>query len=275
MLYDRALFDNKAYVSDDEFRQVLSHFGLTEQQALTHYDTVLHLVSCAKGAEFAYNFGNEARYEPLEVAREKDELTLRAWSAHPNVHVIDNSVDFEDKIARGLRAVYAAIGRPAQQEVWHKYLIALPTLQTLEQTYHAASIDMMQTYLTRANPNVVRRVRQQKNGGDYLYFYTEKRTTDSGQWETEKPISEKEYIRYLMEGDTSLHTVHKTKYRFVYQGCRFEIDVYPFSNDRAIMRAALPQDAPALQAPPEITVLREVTDDPAYKNRQLAKNQRL
>lgn len=41
------------------------------------------------------------------------------------------------------------------------------------------------------------------------------------------------------------------------------------------MRAALPQDAPALQAPPEITVLREVTDDPAYKNRQLAKNQRL
>ena len=258
VLYDRALFDNKAYVSDDEFRQVLSHFGLTEQQALTHYDTVLHLVSCAKGAEFAYNFGNEARYEPLEVAREKDELTLRAWSAHPNVHVIDNSVDFEDKIARGLRAVYAAIGRPAQQEVWHKYLIALPTLQTLEQTYHAASIDMMQTYLTRANPNVVRRVRQQKNGGDYLYFYTEK-----------------EYIRYLMEGDTSLHTVHKTKYRFVYQGCRFEIDVYPFSNDRAIMRAALPQDAPALQAPPEITVLREVTDDPAYKNRQLAKNQRL
>ena len=166
VLYDRALFDNKAYVSDDEFRQVLSHFGLTEQQALTHYDTVLHLVSCAKGAEFAYNFGNEARYEPLEVAREKDELTLRAWSAHPNVHVIDNSVDFEDKIARGLRAVYEALGRPTQQEVWHKYLIALPTLQTLEQTYHAASIDMMQTYLTRANPNVVRRVRQQKNGGE-------------------------------------------------------------------------------------------------------------
>ena len=275
VLYDRALFDDKAYISDEEFRQVLARFGLTEQQALSHYDAVLHLVSCAKGAEFAYNFGNEARYEPLELAREKDDLTLRAWRAHPNLRVIDNSVDFEDKIARGLRAVYEALGRPTQQEVWHKYLIALPTLQTLEQTYHAASIDMMQTYLTRANPNIVRRVRQQKNGGDYLYFYTEKRTTGSGQWETEKPISEKEYIRYLMEGDTSLHTVHKTKYRFGYHGCRFEIDVYPFSQDRAIMRAALPEDAPALAAPPEITILREVTGDPAYKNRQLAKNQRL
>ena len=141
VLYDRALFDDKAYISDEEFRQVLARFGLTEQQALSHYDTVLHLVSCAKGAEFAYNFGNEARYEPLELAREKDDLTLRAWRAHPNLHVIDNSVDFEDKIARGLRAVYEALGRPTQQEVWHKYLIALPTLQTLEQTYHAASID--------------------------------------------------------------------------------------------------------------------------------------
>ena len=104
---------------------MLARFGLTEQQALSHYDTVLHLVSCAKGAEFAYNFGNEARYEPLELAREKDDLTLRAWRAHPNLHVIDNSVDFEDKIARGLRAVYEALGRPTQQEVWHKYLIAL------------------------------------------------------------------------------------------------------------------------------------------------------
>lgn len=275
ILYDRALFDDKAYISDEEFRQVLAHFGKTEEQVLAGYDAVLHLVSCAKGAEFAYNFGNEARYEPLEVAREKDDLTLRAWQAHPNLHVIDNSVDFEDKIARGLRAVYSAIGRPARQEQWHKYLIALPTLKTLEQTYHAASIDMMQTYLTRANPNIVRRIRQQRNGNEYLYFYTEKRITESGQWETEKPISEKEYIQYLMEGDTSLHTVHKTKYRFVHDGLRFEIDVYPFSQDRAIMRAALPQDAPTLLAPPELVVLREVTNDPAYKNRQLAKNQRL
>ena len=275
IIYDRALFDDKAYITDEQFRDILAYFGKTEQEVLAGYDAVLHLVSCAKGAEFAYNFGNEARYEPLETAREKDELTLRAWQAHPNLRVIDNSIDFEDKLRRGIRAIYDCLGMRAPQEVWHKYLIALPTLQTLEQTYHAASIDMMQTYLTRANPNIVRRVRQQKNGGDYLYFYTEKRTTGSGQWETEKPISEKEYIRYLMEGDTSLHTVHKTKYRFVYNGCRFEIDVYPFSQDRAIMRAALPENAPVLTAPPEITVLREVTGDPAYKNRQLAKNQRL
>ena len=31
VLYDRALFDDKAYISDEEFRQVLARFGLTEQ----------------------------------------------------------------------------------------------------------------------------------------------------------------------------------------------------------------------------------------------------
>ena len=275
VIYDRALFDDKAYITDEQFREILAYFGKTEQEVLAGYDAVLHLVSCAKGAEFAYNFGNEARYEPLETAREKDDLTLRAWKDHPNLKVIDNAVDFEDKLRRAIRAIYDCLGLTAPQEVWHKYLIAMPDVRALEKAYAASAIDMMQTYLTRANPNIVRRVRQQKNGGDYLYFYTEKRTTGSGQWETEKPISEKEYIRYLMEGDTSLHTVHKTKYRFVYNGCRFEIDVYPFSQDRAIMRAALPENAPVLTAPPEITVLREVTGDPAYKNRQLAKNQRL
>ena len=273
VIYDRALLDDKAYISDDEFREVLASFGKTEDEVISGYDAVLHLVSCAKGAEFAYNYGNEARYEPLDVAREKDDLTLRAWSAYPNLKIIDNSVDFEDKIARGLRAIYEAIGQPMPEEVWHKYLIEMPDVKSLTEKYHAAGIDMMQTYLSQTSPNIVRRIRQQKNGGEYLYFYTEKRVTDSGQWETEKPISSKEYIQYLMEGDVSLHAVHKVKYRFTYRDRRFEIDIYPFSAERAIMRAALPAPEEAVDAPQEIRILREVTNDPAYRNTQLARNQ--
>ena len=276
IVYDRALLDDKAYITDEEFAETLYRVGgKTEAEVLAGYDAVLYLVTCAKGAEFAYNLGNTARSESIEYAREIDDRTLNAWSAYQNLRIIDNSVNFEDKINRAIREIYRVIGEPEPMVKKRKYLIAMPDIELLKSRYRAVGIDMVQTYLAMTNPAIERRVRRQKNGEEELYFYTEKRTTDSGQWETEKPISEKEYIRYLMEGDTSLHTVHKTKYRFVYQGCRFEIDVYPFSNDRAIMRAALPQDAPALQAPPEITVLREVTDDPAYKNRQLAKNQRL
>lgn len=135
IIYDRALFDDKAYITDEQFREILAYFGKTEQEVLAGYDAVLHLVSCAKGAEFAYNFGNEARYEPLETAREKDDLTLRAWKDHPNLKVIDNAVDFEDKLRRGIRAIYDCLGLTAPQEVWHKYLIAMPDVLALEKTY--------------------------------------------------------------------------------------------------------------------------------------------
>ena len=274
VLYDRALLDDKAYVTDEEFRAVLASFGKTEEEVLAGYDAVLHLVSCAKGAEFAYHFGNEARYEPVEVAREMDDKTIRAWSGHPNLHIIDNSVDFEDKIARGLRAVYACLGEKAPELRWHKYLVAMPELKALEERYAAAGIDMMQTYLQQTSPQVVRRVRQQRNGAEYLYFYTEKRSTPEGEWETERPISAKEYVQYLMEGDMSLCAVHKTKYRFRYEGQRMELDVYPFSRERAILRAALEEGA-KLKTPPEIAVVREVTGQAEYKNRNLARTQAL
>ena len=122
VIYDRALLDDKAYITDDEFTDILTSFGKTEEQVLSGYDAVLHLVTCAKGAEFAYNYGNAARYESVEVAREKDDKTLRAWSRHPALHVIDNSVNFEDKINRGIAAIFSIIGQPAPAQSKRKYL---------------------------------------------------------------------------------------------------------------------------------------------------------
>ena len=273
IVYDRAVFDNKAYISDEEFRTVLAYFGKTEEQLLAGYDAVLHLVSCAKGAEFAYNYGNAARYESVERAREMDDNTIRAWSAHPSLHIIDNSVDFEDKINRAVAEIYRILGQEVPEVEKSKFLIAMPELETLCERYRAVPTEMMQTYLIAASPALERRVRQQKNGDKYLYFYTEKRLGEDGRrWVTEKPISEKEYVRALMEGDTALHSVRKTKYRFSHGGCRMEIDVYPFSEDKAVLfvYGGGHRDAPL---PEEIRILRDVTGDPDYKNRRLAATQ--
>ena len=152
VVYDRALFDDKAYISDEEFRTVLAHFGKTEEEVLAGYDTVLHLVSCAKGAEFAYNYGNAARYETVERAREIDDNTIRAWSAHPSLQIIDNSVDFEDKINRAIAAIYRVLGQEVPDTDKSKYLIAMPPVELLPEKYGAVPTEMMQTYLTATNP---------------------------------------------------------------------------------------------------------------------------
>lgn len=274
IIYDRALMDDKAYISNEEFAEVIARFdGRTEADVLANYDAVIHLVTCAKGAEFAYNLGNEARTESLEYAREMDDRTLRAWSGHPNLQIVDNSADFDEKMNRAMREIYRILGEPEPMVDKRKYLIAMPDVASLVPKYNAVALDMMQTYLYSANPDVERRIRQQRNGGDYLYFYTEKHTRpDGAKWVTEKPVSEKEYIQYLMEGDNHLHSVRKTKYRFIYEGCRYEIDVYPFSDDRAVLFQYGKVDA---DRPPELKVIREVTGDPAYKNRQLAQVQAL
>ena len=275
IIYDRAVLDDKAYISDEQFSRTLEHFGKTEQQLIAGYDAVLHMVTCAKGAEFAYNFGNAARYESVEEAREMDDRTLRAWSAHPNVHIIDNSTDFEDKISRALTVIYTLVGQSAPEDDKRKYLIAMPDVELLVQERRAAAVEMMQTYLVSAKADIVRRIRQQYTGADYLYFYTEKRTAEDGRhWVTERPISQKEYIAYLMESDLSMHAVRKTKYRFSYADRRMEIDVYPFSRDRAILFVYGKTDT-APRLPEELLLIREVSGDPEYKNSALARRQML
>ena len=101
---------------------------------------------------------------------------------------------------------------------------------------------------------------------------TEKRIAQDGtRWVTEKPVSEKEYVSYLMDSDLSLHAVRKLKYRFGYKNTRLEIDVYPFSRERAVLFVYGSREE--LQLPEELNIIKEVTGDPAYKNRQLAMSQ--
>lgn len=136
ILYDRALMDDKAYVSDEEFAQVIARFdGRTEERVLANYDMVLHLITCAKGAEFAYDLGNNARTESIEFAREMDDRTLRAWSAHPNLRIIDNDANFNNKIERALREIYRAVGEVEPMAQKRKYLIAMPDMAAFSHKY--------------------------------------------------------------------------------------------------------------------------------------------
>lgn len=276
IIYDRALMDDKAYITDEEFAATISKFGRTEAEVLANYDAVLHLVTCAKGAEFAYNFGNEARTESLEYAREMDDRTLRAWSSHRNLTVIDNSMDFEEKINRAVKEIYRIVGEPAPLTTVHKYLIKMPDLEALKRIYNPVSFEMMQTYLRQTNPQVERIVRQQSTGSEYLYFYTEKRNkSETERWETEKPISEKHYIKYLMECDTQLRPVVKTRYCISYKHQNFDIDIYPFSTTKALMEIKVPSPDAKIELPPELQLIMDVTNNKNYKNRQLAQSQDL
>lgn len=57
---DRGVMDNKAYMTEQEFSEILGGMGLTEVEVRDNYDAVFHLVTAAKGAEQFYTTANNA-----------------------------------------------------------------------------------------------------------------------------------------------------------------------------------------------------------------------
>lgn len=106
---DRGILDNRAYISDNAYRQVLEINGITHEQARARYDAVFHMQSAAVGAARHYNLSSNAtRRETAQEAAELDERIAYAWSDHPNFFTIEASDDFESKIDRLISRIEAA-----------------------------------------------------------------------------------------------------------------------------------------------------------------------
>ena len=56
----------------------------------------------------------------------------------------------------------------------------------------------------------------------------------------------------------------------MYKGQCFEIDIYPFWKDRAVMEIELENENQAADFPPEIEIIKEVTEDRRYTNSSMA-----
>lgn len=270
IFYDRGLLDNKAYMPQEMFDKVLRENGLTEVEARDEYDAVFHLVTAADGAEEAYTLANNnARTETPEQARALDRITRNAWIGHHHLRVIDNSTDFQDKIARLLNDVYSIIGLPIPMETKRRFLVKLPTQEELSKIANITKINIMQTYLDSDDPKLERRVRQSGNGDCFSYYYTEKRdVSGSTRAKSERKISQKEYLFLLMDGKKR---IRKDRYCFIYGSQYFKLDIYPDWVKEAILEIELTDEKQSVDIPDWVELIREVTDDPVYKNKNLAK----
>ena len=74
-----------------------------------------------------------------------------------------------------------------------------------------------------------------------------------------------------MDADTSLRQIRKTRYCLSYGSQYFEIDIYPFWSDKAVVEVELSNENEKVIMPEFIKVIKEVTDDRSYSNYELAK----
>lgn len=269
---DRGALDNKAYMSDLEFSQVLESLGCNEVELRDNYDAVFHLVTAAKGAEEFYTTANNtARTETVEQAAALDDKLIAAWTGHPHLRIIDNATNFQDKLKRLIAEIASFLGEPEPMEIERKFLIEYPDVAALEKLPNCQRVEIIQTYLT-APEGEESRVRQRGYNGSYVYFQTTKRAvTGLKRIEVERRLTQDEYLRLLMEADPNCRPIRKTRYCLTHENQYFEIDVYPFWNHQAIVEIELSSEDTPIRFPDFLKIIRDVTDDVTYKNASLAR----
>ena len=272
---DRAVMDNCAYMTGDDFTWILRQLGTGKVMLRDQYDAVFHLVTAAKGAlEFYTTANNTARTETPEQAAALDDKLIASWTGHPHFRIIDNSTGVEEKMFRLIKEITAFLGEPTPMEIERKYLIARPDLSVLDRKENCERVDIIQTYLKTDNPDEEVRIRQRGSSGNYIYFKTTKsRKGAEGvqRVEIEERLSQEEYLTLMVSADPAYRPIHKQRYCLSENGLYYEIDIYPEWTDRAIMEIELHSRDQEIVFPEGITVIREVTDDPSFSNHELAK----
>ena len=158
-------------------------------------------------------------------------------------------------------------------EIERKYLIRYPDINTLLAQKGVEQWEIVQIYLTVSGPGETRRIRQVVSGGEIKYYKTfKKHLTELTNEEDEGEIDQLEYIHLCQEQQPGCKPLGKTRYRIPYQGHILEFDIYPFWTDRAILEIELEDEDAGAAIPDYVHIIRDVSADPAYKNRSLAEN---
>lgn len=276
IIFDRGLLDGKAFIGEVEFERLAASFGLSEDVIRNSYDAVFHMMTAANGAEEYYNcINNSARSETPEQARENDLKILAAWTGNNHLRIIDNSTDFEGKKKRLLQEILAFLGIPEPLEIERKFLINYPDIKLLETLSLCKKIPITQIYISTPDEGNFR-IRKRGIGKDALYIKTIKRKiSDIKRIETETYITENEFFDYLRNKSSIIGTISKDRYCIVYKSFYYELDVYPFWNDVAILELELLSETQTYELPPFVKLIKEVSEDPEYRNFSLAQRYKI
>ena len=155
-------------------------------------------------------------------------------------------------------------------EIERKYLIRPVDEAFLRARPGCEVWEIDQTYLI-AVPGETRRVRRiVENGAERFRLTVKRRLSDLTSEEDERAIGRAEYESLLAEANPALRTIRKTRFRVPHEGQVAEFDRYPFWDDRMILEIELDSEAAAARVPEWVSVIRDVSADPRYKNVRLA-----
>ncbi len=185
------------------------------------------------------------------------ESNIAEWVGANHLRINETQADL-------LAEIKFYLGIPQKIEIERKFLIEHPNTDFLEAQKLCKGAEIAQCYISLPKPF---RVRKRGLDGDYIYIRTEKKKiSELVRTETERYITKEEYEKAIK----GRQVLYKTRYLYVYKNQYFEIDVFPFWQDKALLEIELKAENEPYELPPFIKVIKEVTENSYYKNKQIA-----
>jgi CYTH domain-containing protein len=192
---------------------------------------------------------------------------LSLWLGHPRLRAI-KTTDESKGLDQSIRAVQGVVGMPGR-EIEKKFLLdAPPPPEVLQE---ARAIHISQTYLDSGSKRVEVRLRKRSQDNHHTYYRTTKRFIGPGEREEEEQIiSFRDYQHELLQRDSRRETIEKTRYCFVYESQYLELDVFHHPTALVLLEVETDDIHKKVQLPSWAQKAKDVTDDPAYQNYQVA-----
>ncbi|EKU20288.1 hypothetical protein NGA_2017900, partial [Nannochloropsis gaditana CCMP526] len=228
ILCDRGTLDGAAYVSKELWEELVKKKGL-ELLSIREgrYDAIFHLVTAAMGAEPFYSLlNNVTRTESPEFAREVDMKTQGVWNGHPRHYVIDNSTDFEGKLARVQDEAARLVGLPQLPRGADRWFLRKkPKPDSFTVPFEKTQV--RKVYLMNVGRPLpdgrkvsveYNYVEERSQDGSVAYAHTSKQRLDDGhEAELKRIIDAREfYSRSTTMADPSRKEVFQTRYSFLW-----------------------------------------------------------
>lgn len=154
-------------------------------------------------------------------------------------------------------------------EIEKKFLIRKPDLEWIVKNTDVKVAKIAQTYLGLKKDGFGERVRKMTINNVTKYYHTSKKSlSNMTRIEIEKEISREKYYEY-MSRKNKRGTLHKIRYIISMNDLKYEIDIYPFWEETAILEIELKHEKQKYIIPDFIELIGDVTGNRDYSNSSL------
>jgi CYTH domain-containing protein len=130
--------------------------------------------------------------------------------------------------------------------------------------------EIEQVYLHAPQDEEIR-IRRRRSGEDCVYYITRKKIVEGRKrLEAEGRLTEREYTQFLGNADPSRKPIRKTRWCLTWNNRYYEIDLYPFWKEQAVLEVPLRYEEEDIVVPDFLDIQREVTGDREYEISRLA-----